>query len=281
MTPIYLLLEALDEIDAALAADAASAQEPDKNRLAEWRLGRSQLVDELLTVNGENTTKQSFADPSFAKIAPILIDTLRAQILAECGSDETTGQCKWARGIPPDPSCPPGMVMGSGGSCVVPRALWNEMVASAGGPLFAGAMDLVDALRRDPDARAALEDLLVYLGDPKQADATGQVESLTEFLSTSHDLLQVLRDDANLVPIYKVLAAAFAPPPNHAAGPEPDRRDDLAADAPRGSRGRRQRRRDLREGGRPERGARPGAGAPGHADADGVRRVGRRCDRPA
>ncbi len=221
VTPIYLVLEALDEIDAALAADSASAEEPDKNRLAEWRLGRSQLVDELLTINGEDTAKQSFADPSFAKIAPVLIDTLRSQVLAECGSDATTGRCSWARGVTPDATCPPGMVRSTGGTsaCVVPRALWNEMVASTGGPLFAGAMDLTDAVRRDGGGRAALEDLLVYLGDPKQADATGQIESLTEFLSTSHDLLQVLRDDANLVPIYKVLAAAFAPPPNNPQGP--------------------------------------------------------------
>ncbi len=221
VTPLYLVLEALDEIDAALAADSASAQEPDKNRFAEWRLGRSQLVDELLTVNGENTQKQSFADPSFVKIAPILIDTLRSQVLAECGSDVTTGRCAWARGIAPSATCPPGMVQGTGGAsgCVVPRALWNEMVATAGGPLFAGAMDVIDTLRRDPTGRAALEDLLVYLGNPKQADAVGQVESLTEFLSTSHDLLQVLRDDTNLVPVYKVFAAAFAPPPGDPQGP--------------------------------------------------------------
>jgi hypothetical protein len=218
VTPLYLVLDALDEIDAALATDASSAQEPDKNRLAEWRRARSQLVDELLTVNGENTSKQSFADPSFAKIAPVLIGTLRAQILAECGSDETTGQCKWARGFPPDASCPQGMVQGGSG-CVVPRALWNEMVAATGGPLFADTMDLTDAVRRNDGGRAALEDLLVYLGDPKQADAAGQVESLTEFLSTSHDLLQVLRDDTNLVPIYKVFAAAFAPPPDKPQGP--------------------------------------------------------------
>ncbi len=218
VTPIYLMLEALDEIDAALAADGSSGAEPDKNRLTEWRQGRSQLVDELLTVNGENTTKQSFADPSFAKIAPVLIDTLRSQTLAQCGSDETTGQCKWARGIAPDPSCPPGMVQGTGG-CAVPTALWNELVASAGGPIFAGVMDLTDAIRRDGGGRAALEDLLAYLGDPKQADAAGQVESLTEFLSTSHDLLQVLRDDGDLVPVYKVFAAAFAPPPDNPKGP--------------------------------------------------------------
>jgi hypothetical protein len=218
VTPLYLLLEALDEIDAALAANKTNAQDPDKNRLAEWRLGRSQLVDELLTVNGENTVKQSFADPSFVKIAPILIDTLRGQILANCGADMTTGTCAWARGVPPDPACPPGMVMGASG-CGVPHALWNEMAAATGGPLFADSMDLLDALRRDTGARPALEDLLGYLGDPKQADAVGQVESLTEFLSTAHDLLQLFNDDANLVPIYKVFAAAFAPPPNDPQGP--------------------------------------------------------------
>jgi hypothetical protein len=218
VTPLYLLLDALDEIDAALAADASSAQEPDKNRLVEWRQGRSQLVDELLTVSGENTTKQSFADPSFAKIMPVLLGTLRSQILAECGSDETTGQCKWARGLTPDASCPPGMVQGGSG-CVVPRALWNEMVATVGGPLFADTLDLTDAIRRNDGGRAALEDLLVYLGDPKQVDAAGQVESLREFLSTSHDLLQSLRDDTNLVPVYKIFAAAFAPPPDDPQGP--------------------------------------------------------------
>jgi hypothetical protein len=93
------------------------------------------------------------------------------------------------------------------------------MVAATGGPLFGDTMDLIDAIRRNDGGRAALEDLLVYLGDPKQPDAAGQVESLTEFLSTSHDLLQVLRDDTNLVPIYKVFAAAFAPSPDNPKGP--------------------------------------------------------------
>jgi hypothetical protein len=110
------------------------------------------------------------------------------------------------------------MVQGGSG-CVVPRALWNEMVATAGGPLFADTLDLTDAIRRNDGGRAALEDLLMYLGDPKQVDAAGQVESLTEFLSTSHDLLQSLRDDTNLVPVYKIFAAAFAPPPDNPQGP--------------------------------------------------------------
>ena len=275
VTPLYLLLDALDEIDAALAADASSAQEPDKNRLVEWRQGRSQLVDELLTVSGENTTKQSFADPSFAKIMPVLLGTLRSQILAECGSDETTGQCKWARGFTPDASCPPGMVQGGSG-CVVPRALWNEMVATTGGPLFADTLDLTDAIRRNDGGRAALEDLLVYLGDPKQVDAAGQVESLTEFLSTSHDLLQSLRDDTNLVPVYKIFAAAFAPPPDNPQGPSLiDATTSLltrlaghAVDSHGVE--------ICAEGDRPEQRSRCGARAPGHADAHGDGRVHQR-----
>jgi hypothetical protein len=225
VTPIYLLLEALDEIDAALSANDADPMATDKSRYAEWKLGRSQLVDEILTVNGLSSTgqhtKESFADPTFVKIAPVLIDTLRSQVLARCGATETTGKCAWARGIPPSASCPPGMVTGGTGpnGCQIPVALWNETVASAGGPLFASALDIVDAVHHDPNGKAALEDLLAYLIDPSQEDATGQVEALTELLSTSHDIMQVLRDDTNLVPVYKVLASAFTPPPTHPDGP--------------------------------------------------------------
>jgi hypothetical protein len=224
VTPIYLLLEALNEIDAALTKSDADPMQPDKARYDAWKRGRSQLVDELLTVNGISAagqhTKETFADPTFAKIAPVLIDTLRSQLLARCGPAETTGKCAWARGVTPDPTCPPGMIKGGNGpnQCQVPAALWNETVASAGGPLFAGALDIVDAIRRDGNGKAALEDLLAYLIDPNQEDATGQVESLTELLTTSHDIMQVLRDDANLVPVYQVLASAFVPPSSNPGG---------------------------------------------------------------
>ena len=140
-------------------------------------------------------------------------------------------------------------------------------------------MDLTDAVRRDPTGRAALEDLLVYLGDPKQADAAGQVESLTEFLSTSHDLLQVLRDDTNLVPIYKVFAAAFAPPPDNPQGPSVIDATTALLTRLAGQAFDVKRQRDLREGDRPEQRPRRGARAPGHADADGDRRVRRRARR--
>jgi hypothetical protein len=218
VTPMYLLVDALDEIDSVLGQNAMSTTDADKNRLAEWKLARSQLVDEVMTVNGENTTSQTFADTSLPLIAPVVVSTLRSVLLARCGATETTGKCSWARGFTPDPTCPPGMVKGTGGACAVPTAMWNEMVAATGGPTFSGAVEVLDAIRQNQNARTAIENLLAYMADPKQADSVGQVESLGELLTTGHDILQVLRDDPNLTPVYQALAPAFVPPTSHPDG---------------------------------------------------------------
>jgi hypothetical protein len=109
------------------------------------------------------------------------------------------------------------MVMGNNG-CAAPTALWNEAAATIGGPFFSGAMDVLDAIRRDPAARGAQEDLLAYMADPDGQDAVGQKEALEELLTTGHDIMQLLSDDTNLVPVYRVFAAAFAAPPDHPDG---------------------------------------------------------------
>jgi len=110
------------------------------------------------------------------------------------------------------------MVKGTSGTCAPPAAMWNEMVAATGGPSFSGAIAVLDAIRRDQNARTAQEDLLAYLADPKQADSVGQVEALAELLTTGHDILQVLRDDTNLTPVYQAFAAAFVPPASNPGG---------------------------------------------------------------
>jgi hypothetical protein len=77
-------------------------------------------------------------------------------------------------------------------------------------------MDLLDAMRLNPGARAAQEDLLAYLVDPGSKDAVKNVEALTELLSSTHDVLQNLNDAQNLfTPVYHVLSSAFAPPASH------------------------------------------------------------------
>jgi hypothetical protein len=216
VTPLYLVLETLDEIDAALV-QSAGANGTDAQRLAEWRQARSQIVDEFLAVKNANmpAQTQAFADGALPKFVPALIDALRAQLLAQCGSDETTGKCRWARG---DVRTPLMMPPTSASQPVVP--LWNEAVTTLSGPLFAATMDVLDALRRDPNGRKAQEDLLAYLVDPNAKDSVGNVEALTELLSSMHDVLQVLNDAQNLLtPVYRVLASAFAPRPGDGGHP--------------------------------------------------------------
>jgi hypothetical protein len=215
VTPLYLLLEALNEVDAAFAQDAKN-DAADPNRQAEWRLARSQIVDEFLAVNSENmpTMPQAFTDPALPKVVPVLLDTLRAQLLARCGQDEATGKCVWARGLVQTPIMMP---PSSASTSAVP--LWNEAVTTLSGPTFAATMDVLDALRRDANARAAQEDFLQYLASPGVVDSVGQVEALTELLSSTHDILQVLQDSQNLfVPVYEVFSSAFVPPTSPPGG---------------------------------------------------------------
>ncbi len=89
VTPLYLVLETLDEIDAAFAA-YAQANPNDNQRQAQWKLARSQLVDQFLSVTGENTTTQSFADPTLPKILPQIVGTVRSQLWSYCPPGSTS-----------------------------------------------------------------------------------------------------------------------------------------------------------------------------------------------
>ncbi|HEY6458768.1 MAG TPA: hypothetical protein VIY73_01415, partial [Polyangiaceae bacterium] len=180
VTPLYLVLETLDEIDAAFAA-YAQANPKDTGRQAQWKLARSQLVDQFLSVSGENTTTQQFVDPSLPKILPVLVASLRSQLWAHCPPGSAT--CPWAR-----------------------MDLWTNASTTLGGPTFAGTMDLMDAIRADDAGRTETEKLLSYL-----VNSASNNDALAELLATSDDMMQVLRDDANLVPFYHVMAAAAVP----------------------------------------------------------------------
>jgi hypothetical protein len=77
------------------------------------------------------------------------------------------------------------------------------MQASMQGPTFAALMNLVDAIRQNPNARAQLEALLTYL-----LDASSSNDALQALLSSTDDMIQLLRDDTNLVPFYRVASEA-------------------------------------------------------------------------
>jgi hypothetical protein len=182
VTPVYLVLEALNNMDGAFTSYAA-AHPNDAGRLAQWRLARSHLVDQFLSITGSGSSS-TFANGSVPRILPVLVDTLREQIVAHCPSSFSA----------PYPLCP--WVL----------QLVENMQASMEGPTFASLMALGDAVRQNDNGRKALESLLTYL-----LDAGSTNDALPALLGSTDDLIQILRDDTNLVPFYHVAAEVARP----------------------------------------------------------------------
>jgi hypothetical protein len=189
-TPIYQLTAALTGIDAAFAG-YTQVVPSDAQRQSNWRLGRSQLVDQFLGIKGSGASA-TFADVAIPDITPTLVDMLRSQMSANCPTSYVPPYtpCTWAR-----------------------TDLTNKISATIGGPLFSTTMDMLDAIRQDDAARSGLEALLSYL-----VSAASDNDALAALLATANDVLQVLDDDANLVPVYHALAPALAPSTRDADG---------------------------------------------------------------
>jgi len=119
----------------------------------------------------------------------VLLDAVREQVAAHCPGPPY-GTCAWAR-----------------------QQLTQNAAATVGGPTFATALDVMEALRTNDAGRQGLEQLLTYL-----VDAGSNNQALAEFLASMDDLVQVILDDPNLVPLYHVLAAAAAPTTKDAQG---------------------------------------------------------------
>ncbi|MBX3234009.1 MAG: hypothetical protein KIT84_33285 [Labilithrix sp.] len=186
VTPAYLLTNALLGID--LAFDKYEEQNPnDKERRAGWRRARSQLVDQFLGVSGIKSNS-SFKNPSIPKMTPVILDLLRSQLWAHCPNtfaaplDDNVAHptCEWAR-----------------------KELVEKASDSLAGPLATTGIDVMDAMRKDPEARREMNRMMEYL-----VDAASQNDALGSVLASTNDMLQILRDDENLIPLLKVAAAA-------------------------------------------------------------------------
>ncbi|HEY3817906.1 MAG TPA: hypothetical protein VGL81_12080 [Polyangiaceae bacterium] len=176
VTPIYLFIDALDGIDAAFAAWAQA--HPSDDRRPAWLAARSQLVDQLFTVDGTGA-QSTWANAAVPAIVPALVDAVESQILAQCPDRSSRAKCTWWMQDMP-----------------------QNLEDVVGGPTFAAVMDLLDAIRSNPTARAQLEQLLQYLLDP----AAGS-DARAATMTASVDLLQILNDDTNLTPFYNAVAA--------------------------------------------------------------------------
>jgi hypothetical protein len=180
-SPAYLLTNALFAID--LAFDEYEKQNPgDKERRAGWRRARSQLVDQFMATKTTVDGSASFENPTIPNTAPALIDLLRSQLWAHCPRSFVPPyeRCTWTR-----------------------DELLQKATETLAGPLATTGIDVMDTIRQDPDARRETEKLFEYL-----LDGGSKNEALPNLLASTSDLLQVLRDDENLVPLYKVLATA-------------------------------------------------------------------------
>jgi hypothetical protein len=176
VTPIYLLIDALKAMDTALEKSA------DKDRMAQWRLARSQLVDQFLGVDGTGKAS-AFRNAAFAKITPRIVDVLREQLFEHCPQSFNApfARCDWAR-----------------------DQMVKKVEDVVKGPTFAATIDLVEQIRKDDNARIQTGLLMQYL-----LDAASKNDALPGALASMNDMVQLLSDDENLVPLFHVLAPAL------------------------------------------------------------------------
>jgi hypothetical protein len=182
VTPAVLLANALSGIDEAFDQYEAQNPQDTSERRKGWKAARSQLVDQFLGANGAQTTS-TFKNPAITKMTPVLVDVLRAQLLAHCPKSFAPPfeRCAWARDELP-----------------------QKAEATMGGPLMNTVVELMDKVRADEEGKKQMQLLMVYL-----LDQASQNDALASMLASTNDMVQLLGDDENLVPLFHVVAAAM------------------------------------------------------------------------
>lgn len=176
VTPFYLFANALNAMDAQwVGADA------DKRHTL-WRAARGKLVDQFMTVDqpGGDPTKSQMHDQAVAAALPILIDVLDDRIAEHKAAGDFSS---WARG-----------------------GFTKNLAENMSTPLFAAILDVTEKIYGNDSARTELGFLLQYF-----ADQASKNDALSTTVTAAQDLLQVIGDDKNMVPIYHVLGTATAP----------------------------------------------------------------------
>ncbi len=182
VTPAILLANALSGIDEAFDQYEAQHPEDTSERRQGWKRARSTLVDQFLGVDGIKSNS-TFKNPAITKMAPVLVDMLRSQLLAHCPKSFAPPyeKCAWARDELP-----------------------KKAEETMGGPLMNTAVELMDKIRADEEGKKQMELLTSYL-----LDQGSKNDALANVLASANDVVQVLRDEENLVPLLHVIAAAM------------------------------------------------------------------------
>lgn len=194
MSPAQLLLLALRNVDRDLAVT-----EPD--RVDAWHRGRNALTTQLLDTDPLGTN-YVFHNQRGRAIVLALLPFLRGRLAQHrLDGDIVT----WARELPGDT---------------------EDTLA---GPLASGLILLLDHIQSDPASRDALIDLIAYL-----LDESSPSDAFPATLYAGADMLQVLEDDTNIVPLAHALSAALAPNAQDLAGGvpgSPDIENSVTTDA--------------------------------------------------
>lgn len=179
ITPFNMFADALHAMDATFdqSADPTAA-----DRKSKWKRARSLLVDQFLLVEGQGNAAK-FVNPATPRTMLKGIALLREQLNANCPDREQTGQCAWAS-----------------------QQLSNKLSQTLSRPTFATTMDVVDALEQNETARRELGWFLSYA----LQTGSGQ-DALFGMLASLTDLMQLLRADGDLAPIFNAVATAAAP----------------------------------------------------------------------
>jgi hypothetical protein len=170
-------------------ADLDACKADAELRKGQWKRARSQLVDELVAVDGEGPGAK-FRDRSLPKLLGTSMRVLREQLNARCPDRETGTPCTWAN-----------------------KEFGDKLASSMSGPFFAGVMGVLDQIRKDEPARRETERFIAYLLDSNESGASGAA-----MLASLSDTLQLLMDEDNIAPILNA-AAVTMNPADDAEGP--------------------------------------------------------------
>jgi len=162
-------------LDGLNGMDAAFAAQPERH--GPWLEARSDLVDQFLNVvpSGDG---YRFENRRSLVLLRILVDFLRERVQVHRDGGDLDD---WA------------------------RALDDDIADSMTSPIGASAIRLADAIQTDDTARSELSLLMAYMFD----EASGN-DAFDATLFAAADMMMVLEDDRNLVPILRILADGIA-----------------------------------------------------------------------
>ena len=176
VTPFDLLADAYKNKRARMAQDPATANK--------WQTAVSAAADLYLTARVPNAGTYKFSTPRLRPIVVAGIDILRDRTMAH-GNAGDLGS--WVK-----------------------SSLYPDLEKSLTGPVFAGSMDVLTQVSASAVAKPRLYKLLSsILADP--GPASPDAPRFLALLYSTADLMQLLADDGDLVPIVKPLAGLFDP----------------------------------------------------------------------